>query len=156
MQTFSFNPPINLLEEGKWLLAVTSLECTNSVFNITNENNSFAILTIGHWKSEDGEELFNKLNEKLKLRSENYIDLYVYEVEKRVVEIEIEIENRGYTLAAFDQFKCEILAGLKRVKYMDLEDMVYRMLLTCDEIVDKLDVNYIAGSTKKHSTNYCI
>ena len=41
MQTFSFTPPRNLLEEGKWLLAVTSFECTNSVFDITNENNSF-------------------------------------------------------------------------------------------------------------------
>ena len=40
-QTFSFNQPINLIEEDKWLLAVSSLECTNSVFNITNENNSF-------------------------------------------------------------------------------------------------------------------
>ena len=39
MQTFSFSPPINLVEEGKWLLEVTSLECTISVFNITNENN---------------------------------------------------------------------------------------------------------------------
>ena len=26
MQTFLFNPPINLLEEGKWLLAVSSFE----------------------------------------------------------------------------------------------------------------------------------
>ena len=25
MQTFSFNPPINLLEDGKWLLGVSSL-----------------------------------------------------------------------------------------------------------------------------------
>ena len=41
MQTFSFNPPLILVEEGKWLLAVSSFECTNSVFNITNENNSF-------------------------------------------------------------------------------------------------------------------
>ena len=30
MQTFSFSPPINLFEEGKWLLAVTSFEATNS------------------------------------------------------------------------------------------------------------------------------
>ena len=42
MQTSSFSPPINLLEKGKWLLAVSSFECTNSVFNITNENNSFS------------------------------------------------------------------------------------------------------------------
>ena len=41
MQTFSFNPPINLVEEGKWLLTVSSFECINFVFNITNENNSF-------------------------------------------------------------------------------------------------------------------
>ena len=60
MQTFSFNPPINLVEEGKWLLAVSSFECTNSVFNITNENNSFSISISGHWNSEDGEELINK------------------------------------------------------------------------------------------------
>ena len=31
MQTFSFNPPINLLEEGKWLLGLSSLQCTISV-----------------------------------------------------------------------------------------------------------------------------
>ena len=41
MQTFSFNPPITLVEGGKWLLGVTSFEATNSVFNITNENKSF-------------------------------------------------------------------------------------------------------------------
>ena len=43
MQTFSFNPQINLVEEDKWLLAVSSFECTSSVFNITDENNSFSI-----------------------------------------------------------------------------------------------------------------
>ena len=43
MQTFSFNPPINLAEEGKWL-KVSSFECTNFVFNITNENNSISII----------------------------------------------------------------------------------------------------------------
>ena len=39
--TSSFNPPINLIEECKWLLGVSSFECINSVFNISNENNSF-------------------------------------------------------------------------------------------------------------------
>ena len=34
METFSFSPPINLVEEAKWLIAVTSFEATNSVFNI--------------------------------------------------------------------------------------------------------------------------
>ena len=44
MQTFSFNPPINLVEEGKWLLGVSSLECTNSVFNITKKTVCLASL----------------------------------------------------------------------------------------------------------------
>ena len=50
-QTFSFNPPINLFEEGKWLLGVKSFECTNSVFNITNKNNSFSIIIISHYQN---------------------------------------------------------------------------------------------------------
>ena len=32
MQTFSFNPPINLVEEGKWLLGVTSLKQRTLLF----------------------------------------------------------------------------------------------------------------------------
>ena len=57
MQTFSFNPPINLVEEGKWLLAVSSLECKISVFNITNRNTSFSIIIPGHYKTEFAEKL---------------------------------------------------------------------------------------------------
>ena len=34
LETFSFSPPINLFEEGNWLLAVTSFEATNSACNI--------------------------------------------------------------------------------------------------------------------------
>ena len=41
MQTVAFNPQINLVEEGRWLLAVSSFECTNTVFIITNENNHY-------------------------------------------------------------------------------------------------------------------
>ena len=44
MESFSFSPPINLVEEGKWLLTVTSFEPSNSVFNITKKNNSFRSL----------------------------------------------------------------------------------------------------------------
>ena len=71
METFSSSPPINLIEEGKWLLAVTSFEATNSVFNITNENISFSFIIPGHWTNEDDEELNNELNKIIKLRSEN-------------------------------------------------------------------------------------
>ena len=65
MQTFSFNTPINLVEEGKWLPAVSSFECTTSVFNITNENNSFSITIPGHWNSESAEKTVEKLKELL-------------------------------------------------------------------------------------------
>ena len=41
MQTFLFNPPINLVEEGKELLGVSSFECKNSVFNITGKTIAF-------------------------------------------------------------------------------------------------------------------
>ena len=44
METSSFNPPINLAEERKRLLAVTSFEAMNSIFNITDENNCFQSL----------------------------------------------------------------------------------------------------------------
>ena len=77
MVSFSFNPPINLAEESKWLLAVTSFEATNSVFNITDENKSFLITTPGHWNSKDGEEFNNKLIIILDLRSENDIELQI-------------------------------------------------------------------------------
>ena len=40
-ETFSFNPPLNLIEEMDWFLAVTSFEATNFVFDITNESNCF-------------------------------------------------------------------------------------------------------------------
>ena len=43
MQYFSFNPQIILFEEDKWALAVSSFECTSSVFKILDENSSFSI-----------------------------------------------------------------------------------------------------------------
>ena len=65
MQTFSFNPSINLVEEDKWLLAVSSFECTNSVFKITNENNSFSIIIPGHYQNKSDEKTINDLNKLL-------------------------------------------------------------------------------------------
>ena len=80
IQTFSFNPPINLVEEGKWLLAVSSFECTNSVFNITNENNSFSIIIPGHYQNKSDEKTIDNLNKLLELKSP---ELHVEEVRKR-------------------------------------------------------------------------
>ena len=144
-QTFSFSPPINLSEEGKWLLAVTSFETTKSVFIVTDENNSVLISKPIHWNSEAGEEFINKLNKLLQLRSENDIDLHVNEIGKRPTQIEI--ENNVYNLAGFIHFENEILAELKREIYKDFDDMLYRMELTYDEIVDNFDVKHFAGST---------
>ena len=62
MQTFSFSPPINLVEGGKWLLAVTPFELTNSVFRVLDKNNTFTVTILGHWNSKSGEETFNELN----------------------------------------------------------------------------------------------
>ena len=83
MRTFSLSSPINLVEEGKWLLAVSSFECTNSVFNITDENNSFSITIPGHWNSESAEKSIGELNKLLELRSENDIELRVNQTKKK-------------------------------------------------------------------------
>ena len=138
MQTFSFNPPINLFEEGKWLLAVSSFECTNSVFNITNENNSLSIIVPGHYETESAEKTINEPNKLLELRSQNGIELHVEQVRKKGL-----ISINDYSLSSLGMFKDEILEDLKNAKFNDLEDMVYRFQLTYDEIIDILDLKYI-------------
>ena len=100
MQTFSCNPPISLLQEGKWLIAVSSFECTNSVFNITNENNSFSIIIPGHYETESAEKTIDELTKLLELRS---LELHVEEVRKR--ENKIKIGNNEYKLSDFDTQK---------------------------------------------------
>ena len=76
-ETFSFSPPINLAEEGKRSLTVTSFTTTNSVWNINLKNTIFSVSTPSCWTLEDGEELINKLNKFLELRSENDIELHL-------------------------------------------------------------------------------
>ena len=116
MQTFSFNPPINFVEEGKWLLGVSSFECTNSVFNTTDENNSFPITIPGLWENKSAEKTLDELNKLLELRS---LDLHVKEVRKRSHQ-EI-IGDREYILSDFDTNKEEILEELKNLKTMILK-----------------------------------
>ena len=148
MQTFSFNPPLNLVEEGKWLLAVSSIECTNSVFNITNENNSFSIIIPGHYKTEFAEKVINDLNELYELKS---LELHVEKVRERGNKIKI--GDNEYKLSDFDNQKHEILEELKNAKYNDLEDLVYRMRLSYDEIMDILDLKYIPTKRTGYSLN---
>ena len=136
-QTFSFNPPLNLIEEGKCLMAVSLFDCTNSVFNITNENNWFSIIIPGHYETEFAEKPIDELNKLLELRS---LELHAKEVKKRGNKIKIEGDE--YKLSDFDNQKNEILEELKKAKYNDLEDSVYRMQLIYDEIIDVLDLKH--------------
>ena len=147
-QTFSFNPPINSTEEDKWLLAVSSFECTNSVFNITDENNSFSIIIPGHYQNKTDEKTINDLNKLLELKS---LELHVEEVRERGNKIKI--SNNEYKSSDFDNQKYEILQELKNAKYNDLEDLVYRMRLSYDEIMDILDLNYIPTKRTGYSLN---
>ena len=146
MQTFSFNPPLNLVEEGKWLMAVSLFNCTNSVFNITNENNSFSIIIPSHWQTESAEKTFDELNKLLELKS---LELHVNEVIKRG-NIR-KIADNDYKLSDFDTQKNEIVEELRNVKYNDLKDLVYRLQLTYDEIIDVLDLKYIPTRRRSYS-----
>ena len=137
-QIFSFNPPINLVEEDKWLLAVSSIECTNSVFNTTDDNNCFSIIIPGHYQNKSDEKTIDDLNKFLELKS---LELHVEEVRKRGNIIKI--GDKEYKLSDFDTQKNEILEKLKNVKYNDLEDLVYRMRLSYDEVMDILGLKYI-------------
>ena len=148
MQTFSFIPTINLLEEGKWLLGLSLLECTNSVFNITNENNSFSINIPGHYQTEFAAKMINDLNKLLELKS---LELHVEEVRKRGNK---NIGDNEYKLSEFDtQKKNDILEKLKNVKYNDLKDFVYRMRLSYEEFIDILHLKFTPTKKIGYSLN---
>ena len=147
-QTFSFNPATNLVEEGEWLMAVSLFDCTNSVFNITNENNSFSIIIPGHYETEFAEKIIDYLNKLLELKS---LELHVEEVRKRG--IIIKIGDKEYKLSDFANQKYEIIEELKKAIYNDLEDLVYRMRLIYDEIMDILDLNCIPTKRTGYSLN---
>ena len=147
-QTFSFNPPINLIEEDKWLLAVSSFECTNSVFNITDDNISFSIIIQAHCETEFAEKIIDEVNRILELRS---LELHVNEVRKTGNIKKIGVKE--YKLSDFDNQKYEIIEELKIIKYKDLRDLVYRMRLSYDEIMDILDLKYIPTKRTGYSLN---
>ena len=83
MQTFSFSPPLKFFEGGKWLLAVSSFECTNSVFIRNNENNSFSITIPDLWNSKSGEKTIDKLIKLKERRSENDLELHTEQVKNK-------------------------------------------------------------------------
>ena len=49
--------------------------------------------------------------------------------------------------------KIEIIEELRNVKYIDLEDLVYRMQLTYEEIIDVLDLRHIPTKRTRYSLN---
>ena len=127
---------------------MSSFECTNSVFNITNENNSFSIFIPGHYETEFAEQIIDDLNKLLELKS---LELHVEEVRKRG-DI-IKIGDKEYKLSDFDIQKYEINEDLKKIGYNDLKDLVYRMRLSYDEIMNILDLKYIPTKRTGYSLN---
>ena len=119
-------------------MAVSLFDCTNSVYNITYENNSFSIIIPGHYETEFAEKTIDELNKFLELKS---LELHVKEVRK--TGNKIKEGNNEYKLSDFDTQKHEIIEELKNAKYNDLKDLVYRMQLTYDEIINILDLKYI-------------
>ena len=89
MQSFSFSPPINLLEGGKWVLGLTSFEAINYVFNIENQNCSFSISIPGYWIARGGQQTIIRMKELVELREENDIELHAAEVRKRANHLKI-------------------------------------------------------------------
>ena len=81
-------------------------------------------------------------------------ELQVEEVEKRGTRIER--EKNSFISAGSDHFESEILAEIRKVKNKDLEDMVDRMELTYNEIVDILDLKCIATSCDGYTLPPCI
>ena len=138
IQSFLSSPSINSVEEGKWLFRVTSFECTNSVFNTNDENNSSSITIPSHWLSKSAEKTSDELHKILELRSENDIEQQTEQVRKKGL-----ILIKDYSLSSHANFKTEILEEIKNAIYNDIEDMVYRFHLSHAEITDILDLKYI-------------
>ena len=128
------------------MLGVTSFECTTSVFNITNENNSFSIIILGHWCSKSAGNNTDELNKLLGLRSPK---MQVKEIRKR----RKKIGDNEYKLSDFDTQKNEILEELKNVKYNDIEDLVYRMQLTNDEGKNIIGIKSLPTKITRYSLN---
>ena len=81
----------------------------NSVFIITDENNSSSISIPFKWRVrkslEDG--IVDKLKKLLKLKSENDIELHVNELGKR--DNKIEMNSNEFALSDFDSSKTKYL-----------------------------------------------
>ena len=79
----------------------------------------------------------DELNKVLELRSENDIELHNEQFRKNGI-----ISLNDYSSSSLYNFKYEKLEELKNVKYIDLEDMVYRCQLNYDGFIDIIVLKY--------------
>ena len=121
---------------------MTPLEATNSVFVITDESSSITISIPGRWRIPNNfsEGIIDKLKNLLKPRSQNDIDLHVEEVRQKVDKPKM--KSKEFSPSDFDTSKNEILEELKSAKYHDFEDLIFRLELTYDEIMDIIDIKH--------------
>ena len=108
----------------------------------------FSVILQGHYQTESDEKTFYELNKLLEFKS---LELHVKEVRKRGNKIKI--GDNESKLSGFDTQKNGIVEELKKAKYKDLEDLVYRMQLTYYEIKDILDVKFIPARKIGYSLN---
>ena len=97
---------------------MTSFECTNFVFNINNENNSFSITLPGHWIPETAQQTIDKLKELSEL-DERDLSLHLSAVrEKRQ---KIYIGRDEYDLSDLDcsLLRNEIFEKIKKTIILD-------------------------------------
>ena len=62
---------------------MTFFETNNSIFNITDGNNSRSVTTPGHWSSRGGTKAIQKLQKISELRTRKDFELHVEEVRKK-------------------------------------------------------------------------
>ena len=91
------------------MFAATSSEATSSVFNITNENNSFSITIPSHWNSKSVEKAFDELFKLIELRSENDFEIHFEQVRNTGITL-----INDCSLSGLGTFKNEILEELKK------------------------------------------
>ena len=65
---------------------------------------------------------------------------------------QIKIGDNEHKLSDFDTQKNETPGDLKKAKHNDIEDLIYRMQPTYEEIIDILDLKYIPSKR----TAYCL
>ena len=133
-------------------MGVTSIEAMNSVFHITNENNSFLLSTQGRWIPENAQQTINKIKELLELDER---DLRLHIAALRGKGHEKNIEGDEYDLADLDNslLRNERNEKLKKNKYSGLLDVSTDMdnSIGCEHVnieknAQSVDTDFIEGT----------